>query len=260
MNLLARPPLPGRPVFATLLATLLVALPARAFDQTHARWGRVLDAFLSSNRVDYAGLKARPTELDMYLAEVAAVPAADFAQWPRADRLALLLNLYNAATFRLIADHYPVASIRGIGTLPGAAWRMPVVRFGGEEITLDHLEHQIIRAEYAEPRIHFALVCAAVSCPPLRPEPYTGTRLDAQLDDQTRLFLADAGKNRFDAATGTLHLSPIFKWFTEEFTAGGRTLEAWVKPFLPAGSAKALAEARRVKVKFTDYDWALNGR
>jgi hypothetical protein len=244
----------------TLLAVLLGAVPARAFDQTHARWGRVLDAFLSSNRVDYAGLKANPAELDAYLAEVAAVPAADFAQWPRADRLALLLNLYNAATFKLIADHHPVKSIRSIGTLPGAAWRMPVVRLGGQLMTLDHLEHQIIRAEYAEPRIHFALVCAAVSCPPLRPEPFTGAKLEAQLDDQTRLFLADTAKNRFDAAAGTLHLSPIFTWFKEDFTAGDTKLESWVKPFLPADAARALGAARRVKVKFTDYDWALNGR
>ncbi|MFN0068771.1 MAG: DUF547 domain-containing protein [Limisphaerales bacterium] len=258
--MILRPPLPRGPVCWTLVAMLLATLPASAFDQTHARWGRVLDTVLSSNRVDYAGLKARPAELDAYLAEVAAVPAAEFASWPRADRLALLLNLYNAATFRLIADHYPVGSIRSIGTLPGAAWRLPVVRLGGQLMTLDHLEHQVIRAEYAEPRIHFALVCAAVSCPPLRPEPFAGARLDAQLDDQTRLFLADADKNRLDAATGTLHLSPIFKWFKEDFTVGDRTLEAWVKPFLPADTARALGAARRVKVKFTDYDWALNGR
>lgn len=248
---------------ARLVAVLvagLAALPARAFDQTHARWARVLDAFLSSNRVDYAALKARPAELDAYLAEVAAVPAAEFAGWPRADRLALLLNLYNAATFRLIADHHPVKSIRDIGTLSGAAWRMPVVRLGGQLITLDHLEHRIIRPGYAEPRIHFALVCAAVSCPPLRPEPFTGAKLEAQLGDQTRLFLADTAKNRFDAATGTLHLSPIFKWFQEDFTAGGHSLEAWVQPWLPAEASRALGDARRVRITFTGYDWALNGR
>ncbi|HMO65844.1 MAG TPA: DUF547 domain-containing protein [Verrucomicrobiota bacterium] len=248
------------PLRLLLLAALLAAFPAAAFDQTHARWGRVLESFLSSNRVDYAALKAKPADLDAYLAEVAGIPAAEFAGWPRADRLALLLNLYNAATLRLIADHHPVRSIRSLGTLPGAAWRMPVVRFGGQLMTLDHLEHRIIRAEYAEPRIHFALVCAAVSCPPLRPEPYTGARLEAQLGDQTRLFLAETDKNRFDAATGTLHLSPIFQWFKEDFTAGGGTLESFVAPHLPPEAAEALQAAKRVRVKFTAYDWALNGR
>lgn len=245
---------------ALLLAGFVAALPVQAFDQTHARWGRVLDAVLRSNRVDYAALQARPAELDAYLAEVAAVPAAEFAGWPRADRLALLLNLYNAATLKLIADHHPVKSIRDIGTLPGAAWRMPVVRLGDRLMTLDHLEHRIIRPEYAEPRIHFALVCAAVSCPPLRPEPFTGAKLEAQLGDQARLFLADTAKNRFDAATGTLHLSPIFKWFQEDFTAGGHTLESYVAPQLPPDAAAALNSAKRVRVRFTDYDWALNGR
>ncbi|MSU53302.1 MAG: hypothetical protein CK538_02340 [Opitutia bacterium] len=140
------------------------------------------------------------------------LPAAKFARWPKADRLALLINLYNAQTLRLIITHYPLESIRSIGALPGAAWREMIVRQGGRIMTLDQLEHKVIRVEYNEPRIHFALVRAAVSCPVLRSEPFTGARLDAQLADQTKGFLATAEINRFDAATGTLYLSPLFKW------------------------------------------------
>jgi hypothetical protein len=93
-------------------------------------------------------------------------------------------------------------NIRDIGTLPGAAWRQLIGRFGGRIMTLDHLENKIIRAEYSEPRIHFALVCAAKGCPQLRAEPYVSPRLDSQLDDQAKRFLATAEKNRFDAHFG----------------------------------------------------------
>ena len=231
---------------------------AETFDQSHARLGGVLAAVVQSGRVDYAKLKVAPAELDLYLKEIAAVPAAEFARWPEADRLALLINLYNAQTLRLIINHYPLKSIRAIGTLPGAAWRELIVRQGGRIMTLDHLENKVIRVEYNEPRIHFALVCAAVSCPPLRGEPYTGARLDAQLADQTTAFLATSEINRYDAATGTLHLSPIFKWYAEDFTKPAGSLAAYVKPLLPAAQRTALTDPAKVKVKFTDYDWALN--
>ncbi len=242
---------------------MLAALTARgagSFDQSHARLGGVLAAVVQNGRVDYAKLKAAPDELDSYLKEIAAVPAAEFARWPEADRLALLINLYNAQTLRLIINHYPLKSIRSIGTLPGAAWRELIVRQGGRIMTLDHLENKVIRVEYNEPRIHFALVCAAVSCPPLRGEPYTGARLDAQLAEQTTAFLATSELNRYDAATGTLYLSPIFKWYAEDFTKPAGSLAAYVKPFLPAAQRTALTDPAKVKVKFTDYDWALNAQ
>lgn len=240
---------------------MLAALTARgagSFDQSHARLGGVLAAVVQNGRVDYAKLKAAPDELDSYLKEIAAVPAAEFARWPEADRLALLINLYNAQTLRLIINHYPLKSIRSIGTLPGAAWRELIVRQGGRIMTLDHLENKVIRVEYNEPRIHFALVCAAVSCPPLRGEPYTGARLDAQLAEQTTGFLATSELNRYDAATGTLYLSPIFKWYAEDFTKPAGSLAAYVKPHFPAAQRAALIDPAKVKVKFTDYNWALN--
>ncbi len=248
-------------LFLWLVAlTALAGRAAEAFDQTHARFGRVLTAFVKDANVDYAKLKSDPVELDVYLKEIAAVPAVEFARWSEVDRLALLLNLYNAQTLRLIINHYPLKSIRDIGTLPGAAWRELIVRQGGQVMSLDHLENKIIRVDYREPRIHFALVCAAVSCPPLRGEPYTGARLNAQLDEQARVFLATPAKNRFDAASGTLHLSQIFKWYGDDFTKPAGSLAAYVKPFLPEAQRTALTDPARVKVKFTDYDWALNAQ
>ncbi len=239
----------------------LLPAPARAaepFDQNHARYARVLAAVVKDARVDYAKLKADPTELDVYLKAVASVPGAEFARWSEADRLALLINLYNAQTLRLIVNHYPLKSIRSIGLLPGAAWRESNVRLGGRIMTLEDLEHGIIRVEYREPRIHFALVCAAIGCPPLRSEPYVGARLGKQLDDQLRQFLAAPEKNRYDAAKNTLHLSPIFKWYAADFTESAGSLALYVKPFLPEAQRSALTDPARVKVRFTDYNWALN--
>jgi hypothetical protein len=231
---------------------------AEPLDQGHALFGRVLSNFVANAAVDYAGLKASPADLDDYLSQVASLPPETFAKGSKEQRLALLLNLYNAATLRLIIDHYPLKSIRSIGVLPGAAWRKPCVRFGGEVMSLDHLEHQIIRGEYDEPRIHFALVCAAVSCPPLRAEPYVAGRLDEQLDDQARTFLAATDRNRFDPAKDELWLSPIFDWYQGDFVPEGRSLAEYVKPFLPPEQAAALGRADAVKVRFTDYDWSLN--
>jgi hypothetical protein len=114
--------------------------------------------------------------------------------------------------------------------------------------------------EYREPRIHFALVCAAIGCPPLRSEPYVGARLGEQLDDQLRRFLAEPEKNRYDATKNTLHLSPIFKWYAADFTEPAGSLVLYVKPFLPEAQHTALTDPARVKVRFTDYNWALNAQ
>jgi Protein of unknown function, DUF547 len=241
---------------------LLALLPpggwAAEFDRTHAAFARVLSANVANATVDYAHLKESPADLDRYLEQIAAVPPAEFVTWERADRLALLLNLYNAETLRLIRNEYPVKSIRSIGTLPGAAWRRPVVRFAGQILSLSHLENEIIRKEYEEPRIHFALVCAARGCPPLRSEPFVGARLTEQLSDQARQFLAMAEKNRFEPSTGVLWLSPIFKWYEKDFTGPAGSLKAYVQPYFAADVGTVLGRATGVKVRFTEYDWELN--
>jgi hypothetical protein len=244
------------------VATFLLAGPgiaaAESFDQTHAAYARVLDQFVSDSRVDYAGLKADPADLDQYLQSIAAIPSSEFETWTEEEQLALFLNLYNAQTMKLIIEEYPLKSIRDIGVLPLAAWRIHNVRFGGNIMTLSYLENKVIRVDYDEPRIHFALVCAANGCPPLRPEPYVAARLDAQLQEQTLMFMAESEKNRFDAETRTLWLSPIFKWYKEDFTNPAGSLEKYVEPFLPDASAEALQAAGKVRVKYSDYDWSLN--
>jgi hypothetical protein len=241
-------------------AALLWSGPAaRGFDQNHARYATVLETFVQDGLVDYAGLKAAPAELLAYLDAAADVKESQFEKWTRPQQLAFLINVYNAATLKLVADHYPVKSIKKIGGLFTSPWSLPVVRLWGQTNSLDWLEHEIIRARYSEARIHFALVCAARGCPPLRREPLLGPRIEEQLNDQGRIFLAQTAKNHFDAASGTLHLSPIFKWFHDDFAAEAGSVQAFVRRYWNPAEAAKLSQPK-LRVRYTDYDWSLNAR
>ena len=245
------------PLISLLVALLAMpAAPAAAFDPEHRALGDVLGGFLDGGLVDYAGLRVEREGLDGYLASLSVVSKTEIEGWPEAEQIAFFVNAYNAWTLRLIVDHYPVGSIKDIGGFFSGPWKEEIVRLFGKTLTLDHIEHEILRKAYAEPRIHFALVCAAVGCPPLRGEPYIGARLDEQLDDQGRVFLSNRQKNRLDTENRTLYLSPIFKWFREDFTKPVGSLVAFVRPFLPRKDQAALEDSFRIR--FTDYDWSLN--
>lgn len=240
---------------------LLLVSPVRgsAFDHTQARLAGVLSAHVAGGVVDYSALRRAPAELRACLDEFAAVTEAEFGKWTQPQQIAFLINLYNAATLQLVVEHYPVKSIKQIGGLFSSPWKQQVVRLWGRTITLAEVEHGLLRARYAEPRIHFAIVCAAKSCPPLRAEPYGADQLDRQLAEQARAFLAEPAWNRLDATTATLWLSPIFDWFRGDFTKDGRTLEAFLTPFFPEAEARRI-RAGGLRVKFTHYDWSLNGK
>jgi hypothetical protein len=236
----------------TLLLTLSLAGPASAGVLPASGLDRTLARTVRDGRVDYAGLRGDSGGLDGWLAAAAKVPEAAFQGWPRAERLAFLVNLYNAATLRLILDHYPLESIRKIGPVwdPNKAWKLPVVAVFGRTVSLNQIEHEMIRPVFKEPRVHFALVCAAKGCPPLRSEAYAADRLEAQLDDQAKVFLGQRAKNRTEAAIRTAYLSPIFKWYMEDFGGSKAAVLRFLKPWFPAGDGWA--------VEWTDYDWTLN--
>lgn len=240
---------------AVFLMSILAAVGnarAAGFDSKLAELDALLAVHVHEGRVDYAGLKADRAGLDSWLAAAGAVREDEFVRRPRADRLALLINVYNATTLRLIVEHYPVASIRKIGAFwdPKAPWHLSVVHLFGKTMTLDDLEQGIIRPQYKEPRVHFALVCAAKGCPPLRSQLYVGPRLDAQLDDQARTFLSQTVKNRVDAPAKSATLSPIFKWYIADFGGSKKSVLAFVKKWLPVQDDW--------DVNWSDYDWSLN--
>jgi hypothetical protein len=194
-------------------ALLLTLAAATGFD--HSLFDALLRRHVAHGRVDYDAF-ARAPAFSRYLDQLAA---AEVQRLDEKDRLAFWINAYNAFTIELIDRHHERESIRNIdktlGILKGKGpWQEKIVRAGGALYTLDEVEHGIIRKAFHEPRIHFALVCAAVSCPPLRSEAYTGERLEGQLQDQARTFLlSEPAKNRVDAAAGVVYLSPIFGWY-----------------------------------------------
>lgn len=237
-----------------LMLSLSASASARAenFDGAHARLDATLSARVRGGRVDYAGLKRDSSDLDAWLASAANVDEADFKGQPREQRLAFLINVYNAATLRLILDHYPIASIRNIGPAWDAnkAWKLPSVKVFGRTIPLNTVEHEMIRPIFNEPRVHFALVCAAKGCPPLRSEAYEGARLNFQLDDQALTFLSQKAKNDASRARETAYLSPIFKWYMKDFGGSKKSVLAFVKKWLPVEEGWTVA--------WTEYDWSLN--
>lgn len=235
------------------------------FDHEHGAWTALLQRFVHDGVVDYTGWKAAgQPELSRYLDDLASTCDGHYERMTRKQKLAFGINAYNAYTVRLILDHFPIDSIRSIGLLPGAAFReafIPLRLLGSDAISLNDLEQRNLRAQFGEPRIHFALVCASKGCPALRSEAYRAHDLDAQLDEAAREFVRDRRKNLYDAATRTLRLSPIFEWYRADFERAAATLPAFVARYADPAIAPAVAGAGgRVSVEFNDYDWSLNGR
>lgn len=232
---------------------------AATFDREHRLLGLVLDRFVRNGLVDYAALKNSPRDLNQYLDSAAGVTEAEFQSWTANDQVAFLINLYNASTLILIVDNYPLKSIKDIGYVPHAAWRKLGVRYQGRSISLQTLEDDIIRANYPTyPGVHFALVCASMGCPPLRSEPYVGARLNEQLDEQARVFLADTNNNRVVAVRRTLMLSKIFKWYEEDFIRNGGSVVKYITPYMPEADQEDLKQESNWTVTYLEYDWRLN--
>lgn len=235
-------------VILCLLAIIMVVPHAFAQPEAlHSPFDTVLKSFVVDGSVDYAGLRKQRGQLDAYLESLARVREKEFDAWPRDTRLAYLINLYNAATLQLIVDHYPVKSIKDIGSFFRGPWDQKVVRLFAKTITLDNLEHDIIRKQYNEPRIHMALVCAAKGCPPLRGEAYTGRKLDSQLDDQSKVYLASAHGMRLERSSGKVYLSSVFKWYGEDFPSVTKFVGKYTNQNLDG-----------LTVRWLDYDWSLN--
>ena len=245
-----------------ILVTLVLGLFAAPgepgdFDHGHSLYAQVLHRFVHGGLVDYAALRSDPKDLNAYLNSLADVSESEFHDWSKPEQMAFLINLYNAETLQLIVDHYPVESIKEIGGLLKGPWDEPVVRLFGNTITLNNLEHDILRARYADARIHFAIVCASVSCPRLRGEPYVASRLNRQLYDQARAFLGAPEKNRIDRDARVVYLSPIFKWFEKDFREQSGSVLSFVRSYSLPDTAREL-EKGAYEVRYTDYDWSLN--
>jgi hypothetical protein len=266
----------------TAIALFLAALPALAqFDHTHAAWTALLKKHVvvlgdgKASQVRYADFAGDRPALKSYLGTLSKVSDAEFKAWTKTQRMAFLINAYNAFTIEKILTRYPdLKSIRDFGTVFGNPWKDKFFTLLGHEAYLDQVEHEMLRAKgvYGEPRVHFAVNCASIGCPMLREEAYVADRLDAQLEEQTRRFLSDRSRNRYNEQSGQLEVSKIFDWFKEDWTSGYSGLGGNAAPIASreqyfARYAKLLADKpdaqekiiqQKAGLAFLDYDWSLN--
>lgn len=240
------------------LCLLLALTPAWAFDHTHAAWGALVARHVvvleggKASRVNYAGMAGERAALQRYLGEVSATPKSEFDAWSRAQQIAFLINAYNAFTVEKILVRYPgIRSIRDYGRVFGNPFKDEFFALLGRRASLDWIEHDTLRKQYRDPRLHYALNCASVGCPMLREEPYVAPRLETQLEDQARRFLSDSLRNRY--RDGRLEVSKIFDWYREDFEPRNAYFARYAA--LLGGDADAVGKAR---ITFLDYDWALN--
>ncbi len=275
----------------TLLILLLLCTAAPSarsardpppFDRSHALFDALLSEHVSAGHVDYRRLTEHPQALDEYLALLASLAPADLQALPRSDQLAYWINAYNAFALKSIIEHYPLRrrGIVGLAFPANSIWQITGVwkdrrwRAAGRTVSLDQIEHDIIRPVFQEPRSHFALVCASTSCPDLRAQAYRGEVIEEQLEEQTQRFLHDQRKGvRIDAAAGAIHLSKIFDWFAEDFAAshppgqnypGLDREESGMLSFVANHRSdpelQRLLRESRIEVDFLPYDWTLNDR
>lgn len=238
-------------------------------DQQYEIYGEILSTYVDDDGlVDYQALQQNRQPLDEFLAAIALISDETYESWPEAEQIAFWVNAYNAFTLASIINEAPIKS--SIKDIPGV-WRFNEHAVQGKSITLDHIEHQILRVDFNEPRIHAALVCAAMSCPPLRDEPFTGEDLDAQLDDQVEQFLAKSDGLDIDQAAGVVHLSQIFDWFGGDWAATywtedgftGNTAQKSVLNFAStyvSAEEAAYLQSGDYEVRYFDYDWSLNSQ
>ncbi len=197
-----------------------------------------------SGVVDYAGMKNNPSDLEEYLTSLENTKIT--TTWSRNQKLAFWINAYNAYTIKLILDNYPVKKITDLHG--GKPWDKKWIKLNGKTLSLNNIENDIIRTDFNEPRIHFAVNCAANSCPPILNAAFTASKLESQLESQTKKFINNAKHNTL--SKNKITLSKIFDWYGSDFG----DVAAFVSKYANT-TVKSNA-----KIEFNEYDWALNGK
>jgi uncharacterized membrane protein YdjX (TVP38/TMEM64 family) len=224
-----------------------------AFD--HSAFDKLLRKYVDDDgRVDYRALKRDDKRLDGYIHSIAR---ADFDKLDRDEKLAFLINAYNAFTLRLILDHYPVDSIKEIPS--DKRWKHKRWRIGSRVLSLDQIEHEEIRPKFKEPRIHFALVCAAVGCPKLLNRAFIADLLEDQLEQQTVYAHRSGRWFAFGPGDDVVSLTQLYKWYGSDFKQNAGSVLKFAARY-SKDLKKAVESERKLKIKWLDYDWKLNDR
>jgi hypothetical protein len=221
----------------------------------HSIWHALLQEHVSPEGwVDYEGMKGSQTQLDAYLTLLSQKTPS--GSWSETEKLAYWINAYNAFTVKLIVNNYPINSIKELNPSPyiplvNSVWTKKFFKLNGRPTNLDEIEHKMLRKQFHEPRIHFAINCASVSCPVLRNEAYTAGKLESQLADQAIRFINNDLRNKI--TKDHIQISRIFQWFKGDFTKEGNLIT-----FLNKYSEVEIAS--NAEVDYLKYDWGLNGR
>ena len=199
--------------------------------------------------VDYKSLKKNEAKLDAYLGYLNSTsPAKD---WSADKEKAFWINVYNAYTLKIILDNYPLKSITNINNDGKTAWKTSFVKAGGKTYTLDHVEHEILRKKFKDPRIHVGVNCASGSCPKLGNMAFTEANIDSELERLMKEFINDSSRNKLSAKK--VEISEIFNWFKGDFTANGSVID-YINKYADSPVNK------KAKIKYLTYDWSLNGK
>jgi len=278
MTKTSKGPLPAFALIATLFAGLLAGLGASAqandlaerftahdpqsqITVDHAAWDAMLKRHVARderglNRVDYAAWKRESR--DELLAYIGELESVEVTKLSRPEQYAYWVNLYNAVTVALILKHYPVDSIRDIDISPGffanGPWGAKLVKVGGVELSLDNIEHDILRVNWKDPRVHYAVNCASVGCPNLARDAYTGERLDAQLDAAARAYIGTPRGIHFDG--GSVTVSKIYSWYDEDFGNSETGVLKHISEYAEGETANRLSGLS--SIDDYEYDWSLN--
>ena len=237
-------------------------LPFPAFASDYSSWQKFLDLYLKDGLVNYAAVKDDSALLKAVVLQLENVKKEEYDRWSQDEKKAFWINAYNIEAIKLIIDHYPLKRPLGLQALRYPAnsiqqipdvWNQEALTILAKKVSLNYIENEILRKEFQDPRIHFAIVCASLGCPVLRYEPYVSDRLDSQLNDAVTKFMQDRKKFNYEAYTNTFYLSPILKWFKEDFEKAGVSI-AFIKKYSPED--KNLADS--AKIQWLDYDWSLN--
>jgi hypothetical protein len=265
-------------LFCLFTAVLLMnSTVVQAFDQQHEMFTQVLSNVVKlspdkkQTRVDYALLNNQPEQLNQYLEGLSSVKQNEYTLWSGDEQLSFLINAYNGFTLQLINQNYEkfqngkVKSIKDLGSFFSSPWKQSFFTLLDEKHSLDDVEHDMIRVWFERPRIHAALVCAAVSCPPLRNQAFVADKLNQQLDDQMRQFLSDDQRNTINLSDNRVDLSSIFKWYGEDFEKGQQgftSLKDLIRVYQTdiADDPQQLTwlQKQDFSIRYLDYDWRLN--
>ena len=248
--------------FLLVLVTAAATTAAGAAPPDYSTWQSLLSKYYDPAKgMSYKALKANDGKtLDALRRQMAQV---DVGSLSKPDQLAYWINLYNISVVDTVVDGYPVESIRDLSTDPIVrlnVFKKATIDTRQGKVSLDTIENEKIRTGFKDPRIHFAINCAAESCPPIRPEPYAGARIDQQLDDQARKFLNGPHGVRLeqDGDELVVHTTKVMDWFADDFKNWGGGHKAFLRKYVTPDKQKRIDAAKDVKIRYDDYSWKLN--